>query len=83
MNICPVTHQRIVYTVQADEAAARFLARTGTAQGLLDQHYNNGGFCAGGHYLPQPWPCDVARLCMAALQLPHTSPVDVGTGAAE
>jgi hypothetical protein len=76
MNICPVTPQ-------TDEAAARILARTGTARGLLDQHHNNGGFCAGGHHLAQPWPCDVARLCTAALHLPHTPPVDVGTGVGE
>jgi hypothetical protein len=76
MNVCPVTHQ-------ADEAAARILARTGTAQGLLDQHCDDGGSCAGGHYLAPLWPCDVARLCTAALQLPHVPPVDVGTGVGE
>jgi hypothetical protein len=83
MNVCPVSHQKIVDTVQANAAAARILTRTGTAQGLLDQHHDIGGFCAGGHYLPQPWPCDLARLCMTALQLPHTPPVDVGTGVGE
>jgi hypothetical protein len=59
-------------TDQVEHAAVRILARTGTdtVTGLLTQHGNRGGRC-GYCRSPTPWPCDLARLCQAALLLLH------------
>jgi hypothetical protein len=61
-------------TDAGNEAAVRILARTGTdtVTALLAQHGNRDGRCDYCR-TPTPWPCDLARLCQAALLL-HPGP---------
>jgi hypothetical protein len=54
-----------VSDADANHAAVRILAHTGTAAGLLTKHHDNAGRCAGC-VTPTLWPCELARLCHEA-----------------
>ena len=44
----------------------------GPSRVLAAHHLTHGGYCAGGHYPPQKWPCTAASVALRA-QAAHTA----------